>query len=100
MSDHCIDPQSEILRNKFGLINQESLNRAEANAVSARSSPLQLNPLRGVGHGQPNMLHIQSSTSTCVPISWLLLPVNSTFRERRCYPWTETLVCVALEAGI
>jgi hypothetical protein len=22
------------------------------------------------------------------------------FREKRCCPWTETLVCVALEAGI
>jgi hypothetical protein len=30
----------------------------------------------------------------------LLLPVNSTFREKRSYPWTETLVYVALEAGI
>ena len=47
MSDPYVDPQSGILRNKFGLINQESLNRAEANAVSPRSRLIQLNPLRG-----------------------------------------------------
>jgi fido (protein-threonine AMPylation protein) len=47
MSDHYVDPQSGILRNMFGLISQESLNRAEANAVSARSILLRLNPLRG-----------------------------------------------------
>jgi hypothetical protein len=46
MSDPYIDPEFGILRNKFRLINQESLDRVEANAVSARSSPLQLNPLR------------------------------------------------------
>jgi cell filamentation protein len=46
MSDPYIDPQSGILRNKFGLTNQESLDRAEANSVSARSILLQLNPLR------------------------------------------------------
>jgi cell filamentation protein len=47
MSDPYIDPQSGILRNKFGLTDQESLDRAEANAVSARSILLQLNPLKG-----------------------------------------------------
>ena len=47
MSDPYIDPQSGILRNKFGLTNQESLDRAEANAVSARSILLQLYPLSG-----------------------------------------------------
>ena len=47
MSDPYIDPQSGILRNKFGLTNQESLDRAEANAVSARSILLQLNPPKG-----------------------------------------------------
>jgi fido (protein-threonine AMPylation protein) len=31
-----INPEFGILRNKFGLTNQESLDRAEANAVSAR----------------------------------------------------------------
>ncbi len=51
MSDPYINPEFGILSNKFGLTNQESLGRAEANAVSARSSLLQLNPLRGVGHG-------------------------------------------------
>jgi len=47
MSDPYIDPQSGILRNKFGLTDQESLDRAEANVVSARSILLQLNPLEG-----------------------------------------------------
>jgi cell filamentation protein len=47
MSDPYIDPQSGILRNKFGLTGQESLDRAEADAVSARSILLQLNPLKG-----------------------------------------------------
>jgi fido (protein-threonine AMPylation protein) len=37
MSDPYIDPESEILRNKSALANQERLHRAEANAVSARS---------------------------------------------------------------
>jgi cell filamentation protein len=47
MSDPYIDPQSGILRNKFGLIDQESLDRAEADAVSVRSILLQRNPLKG-----------------------------------------------------
>jgi cell filamentation protein len=47
MSDAYIDPQSGILRNKIGLTDQESLDRAEANAVSVRSILLQLNPLKG-----------------------------------------------------
>jgi cell filamentation protein len=47
MSDPYIDPQSGILRNKFGLTDQESLDRAEANVVSARSILLQLDPLKG-----------------------------------------------------
>lgn len=47
MSDPYIDLQSGILRNKIGLTEQESLDRAEANAVSVRSILLQLNPLKG-----------------------------------------------------
>ena len=47
MSDPYIDPQSGILRNKFGLTDQESLDRAEGDAASARSILLQLNPLKG-----------------------------------------------------
>jgi cell filamentation protein len=47
MSDPYIDPQSGILRNKFGLTNQESLDQAEANAVSARSILFELYPLSG-----------------------------------------------------
>ena len=47
MSDPYIDPQSGILRNRFGLADQESLDRAEANAVSIHSILLQLNPLKG-----------------------------------------------------
>jgi cell filamentation protein len=47
MSDPYIDPQSGILRNKLGRTDQESLDRAEANAVSIRSILLQLNPLKG-----------------------------------------------------
>ena len=37
-----IDPESEILRNEFVLTNQERLHRAEANALSACSTLLQL----------------------------------------------------------
>jgi cell filamentation protein len=47
MSDPYIDPQSGVLRNRFGLADQQSLDRAEANAVSIRSILLQLNPLKG-----------------------------------------------------
>jgi cell filamentation protein len=47
MTDPSIDPQSGILRNKFGLTDQASLNREEANAVIARSMLLRLNPLKG-----------------------------------------------------
>jgi hypothetical protein len=75
MSDHYVDPQSGILRNMFGLISQESLNRAEANAVSARSILLRLNPLRGAGHGTPNVLNIQgpqADASLCGLRGWNL----------------------------
>jgi len=47
MSDPYLDPQSGILRNKFGLIDQASLDRAEADAVALRSILLQGNPLQG-----------------------------------------------------
>jgi Fic/DOC family len=47
MIDPYIDPQSGVLRNRFGLADQQSLDRAEANAVSIRSILLQLNPLEG-----------------------------------------------------
>jgi cell filamentation protein len=47
MSDPYIDPEFGILRNKFGITDQESLDRVEANAVSTRSILLQLNPLKG-----------------------------------------------------
>ena len=47
MSDPYLDPQSGILLNKFGLADQESLDRAESNSVSVRSILLQLNPLKG-----------------------------------------------------
>jgi fido (protein-threonine AMPylation protein) len=36
MIDPYIDPQSGVLRNRFGLADQQSLDRAEANAVSIR----------------------------------------------------------------
>ena len=47
MSDPYLDPKSGILTNKFGLSDQESLDRAESNSVSVRSILLQLNPLKG-----------------------------------------------------
>ncbi len=47
MSDPYIDPQSGVLRNRFGVADQESLDRAEANSVSVRSILLQLHPLKG-----------------------------------------------------
>lgn len=47
MSDPYLDPQSGILRNKFGLNDQTSLDRAEADAVALRSILLQANPLKG-----------------------------------------------------
>lgn len=47
MSDPYVDPQSGILRNNFGLTDQQSLDRMEANTVSVRSILLQLNPLKG-----------------------------------------------------
>jgi len=47
MSDPYLDPRTGILRNKLGCRDQESLDRAEANAVFMRSAFLQLNPLTG-----------------------------------------------------
>jgi len=47
MSDPYLDPQSGILRNRFGVTNQESLDRAEADVVALRSILLQNNPLKG-----------------------------------------------------
>lgn len=47
MSDPYLDPQSGILLNKFGLTDQASLDRAEANVVAMRSILLQGNPLKG-----------------------------------------------------
>jgi fido (protein-threonine AMPylation protein) len=47
MSDPYIDPQSGILRNKFGFTDQVSLDREEADVVAVRSIILQDNPLKG-----------------------------------------------------
>ena len=47
MSDPYLDPASGILYNKFGLTNQEELDRAETDSVLVRSTLLQLNPLSG-----------------------------------------------------
>ncbi len=47
MIDPYIDPKSGILRNKFGLTDQASLNRAETSAAMGRSMLLRLNPLKG-----------------------------------------------------
>ena len=47
MIDPYIDPKSAILRNKFGLTDQASLNRAETSAAMGRSMLLRLNPLKG-----------------------------------------------------
>ena len=47
MNDPYLDPQSGILRNKFGLTYQKELDNREANAVGVRSVMLQLNPVAG-----------------------------------------------------
>jgi cell filamentation protein len=47
MSDPYLDPQSGILRNKFGLNDQASLDRSEADAVALRLILLQGNPVKG-----------------------------------------------------
>jgi len=47
MTDPYIDPKSGILRNKFGLTDQASLNREETNAAMARWMLLKLNPFKG-----------------------------------------------------
>ena len=47
MSDPYLDPQSGILRNKFGLTDQNSLDREEGNTVYVRSMLLKLNPIKG-----------------------------------------------------
>jgi fido (protein-threonine AMPylation protein) len=46
MSDPYLDLQYAILRNKFELNDQASLDRAEADAVALRSILLQSNPLK------------------------------------------------------
>ena len=70
MSDPYIDPQSWILRNKFGLTNQDSLDRAEANTVSARSILLPLNLLRKEVTGTQCAAHTGPQAHAS-PISWL-----------------------------
>jgi len=47
MSDSYLDPRSGILRNRFGLTDQNSLDVREADAVTLRSVLLQLNPIEG-----------------------------------------------------
>ena len=47
MNDPYLDPQSGILRNNFGIINQQELDSREANAVGVRSIMIQLNPVPG-----------------------------------------------------
>lgn len=47
MIDPYLDDTSGILRNKFGISDQRSLDITEANAVSVRSVFLQLNPIAG-----------------------------------------------------
>jgi cell filamentation protein len=47
MSDPYLYPHSEVLRNKFGLTDQKSLDRREADAVSVRSVLLQRNAVQG-----------------------------------------------------
>lgn len=42
MSDPYIDPHSGILRNKFYLTSQESLDQAESDSVAVRGSLLDL----------------------------------------------------------
>jgi fido (protein-threonine AMPylation protein) len=49
MSDPYLDPQIGILRNKFRINDQTSLDRAEADAVALRSILLQANPLKDGG---------------------------------------------------
>ena len=39
MIDPYIDPQSGVLRNRFGLADQQSLDRAEANATEKHGGP-------------------------------------------------------------
>jgi len=45
--DPYLLPHSTVLRNRFGVINQEELDRKEANVVVVRSTLLQANPLKG-----------------------------------------------------
>jgi len=47
MSDPYIDPSSGILRNKFHLMDQKSLDVAEANSAVVRASLLELDPAKG-----------------------------------------------------
>lgn len=47
MSDPYLDPQSGILRNKFGLNDHDSLDRVEANALALGSILLEGSPLKG-----------------------------------------------------
>lgn len=47
MSDPYVDPRTGILRNKFHLIDQASLDRAESDSVAVGGTLLGLNPLQG-----------------------------------------------------
>ena len=47
MSDPYLDPASGVLRNKFGLTEQNVLDEQEADAVVVRSTLLESNPIKG-----------------------------------------------------
>ena len=47
MSDPYVDPRTGILRNKFHLTDQTSLDHAESDSVAVRGTLLDLNPLKG-----------------------------------------------------
>ncbi len=45
--DHCVDPESGVLKNLFGISSEEELEETEAEHAATRSYDLSLRPLSG-----------------------------------------------------
>jgi cell filamentation protein len=55
-NDHCIDPESGVLKNRLGITNEALLEAAEADFVAERSRQLSQTPLEG----RFDLVHLQA----------------------------------------
>ena len=45
--DHCLDPETDVLKNKLGIWDEDELKKAEASLLAWRSFQLAENPIKG-----------------------------------------------------